>query len=77
MEAILDLEIRPLNLIVNLLHVKRQESQNSENDEPLMSWKVINAWPKKWSVSEFNAEQNSLAIESMELNYSYFEILKK
>jgi len=41
-----------------------------------MTWKVINAWPKKWSVSEFNAEQNSIAVESLELNYSYFETLK-
>ena len=75
MEAILDFDIRPMNLTVNLLHVKRQDAENSaENDEPLMTWKVINAWPKKWSISEFNAEQNSLAIETLELNYSYFEL---
>lgn len=78
MEAILDFDIRPMNLEVNLLHVKRPDPQKPpEGSEPLMTWKVINAWPKKWSVSEFNAEQNSLAIESLELNYSYFEILKK
>ncbi len=78
MEAILDFDIRPMNLLVNLLYVKRPEPQKPpEGSEPLMTWKVINAWPKKWSVSEFNAEQNSLAIESLELNYSYFEILKK
>lgn len=76
MDAILKFDIRPVNLLVNLLHVKTPDlSQPTAGSEPLISWKVINAWPKKWSVSEFNAEQNSLAIETLELNYSYFEAL--
>jgi len=41
-----------------------------------MSWKVINPWSKKWSRSEFNAEQSAIAIETLELNYSYFELMK-
>ena len=76
MDAILDFDIRPMDILINLLHVKRSDPQKPpEGSEPLMTWKVINAWPKKWSISEFNAEQNSMAIESLELNYSYFEIL--
>ncbi|MBD2211459.1 phage tail protein [Nostoc linckia FACHB-104] len=76
MDAILNFEIRPMNLLVSLLHMKRSSpSQSVAVVEPLMTWKVINAWPKKWSISEFNAEQNSIAIESLELNYSYFETL--
>ena len=76
MDAMLNFDIRPMNLLVNLLHIKNSTSNQSPGStEPLMSWKVINAWPKKWSVSEFNAEQNSIAIESLELNYSYFEAL--
>ena len=66
-DAILNFDIHPVNLQVKLLSVT--------DSEPLIVWKVINAWPKKWSVSEFNAEQNSLAIESIELSYSYFEIM--
>lgn len=66
MDAILNFDIQPVNLLVRLL--------NFNSSKPLVVWKVINAWPKKWSVSEFNAEQNSIAIESLELNYSYFEI---
>lgn len=74
MDAILNFDIRPMNLLVRLLHVHGLSINNSPASiEPLVTWKVINAWPKKWSVSEFNAEQNSLAIESLELNYSYFE----
>ncbi|NJR63076.1 MAG: phage tail protein [Cyanobacteria bacterium CRU_2_1] len=77
MDAILNFDIRPMNLLVRLLHVKRSEPNQPPSEfEPLLAWKVINAWPKKWSVSEFNAEQNSIAIESLELNYSYFEMLQ-
>lgn len=73
MDAILNFDIRPLNLLVNLLHVDDSNPNEPTKSEPLMRWKVINVWPKKWSVSEFNAEQNSMAIETLELNYSYFE----
>jgi phage tail-like protein len=77
MDAILNFDIRPMNLLVRLLHIKDSATNNSAaSSEPLVIWKVINAWPKKWSVSEFNAEQNSIVIESLELNYSYFEPLK-
>jgi phage tail-like protein len=73
-DAILNFDIRPMNLLVHLLHVKRSDpNQPPEDKGPLMSWKVINVWPKKWSLSEFNAEQNAIAIETLELNYSYFE----
>lgn len=77
MDAMLNFDIRPINLLVNLLHVKRtDDSQPPTSIEPLMSWKVINAWPRKWSVSEFDAEKSAIAIESLELNYHYFETLK-
>lgn len=76
MDAILNFDIRPMDLLVRLLHVKRPDrNTTSTNREPLVTWNVVNAWPKKWSISDFNAEQNSLAIESLELNYSYFETL--
>lgn len=41
---------------------------------PLMVWKVIGAYPVKWEVSDFNAEENKLAIETIELKYRYFSI---
>ncbi len=75
MDAILNFDMRPVDLLVRLLSVQRADpNQPPEGIQPLMTWKVINAWPKKWSVSEFNAEQNALAIESLELHYSYFEM---
>jgi phage tail-like protein len=73
MDAILNFDIRPMNLMVNLLHVKKDTTET----EPMMTWEVINACPKKWSISEFNAEQSQLAIETIELNYSYFKIMRR
>jgi phage tail-like protein len=76
-EALLNFNIQPMDLLVHLLHLPRSEAQPpSEEKEPLMSWKVINAWPKKWSISEFNAEQSAIAIETLEMNYSYFEVMQ-
>ncbi len=75
MDAIDNFDIQPMDLLVHLLHVKRpDETQAPQGIEPLITWSVVNAWPKKWSVSDFNAEQNSIAVESLELNYSYFKI---
>ncbi|WP_017326313.1 phage tail protein [Synechococcus sp. PCC 7336] len=73
-DAILNFDIQPLDLQVQLLH-QNPPDPNAQNRqvEPLVTWKVIGAWPKKWSVSEFNAEQSSLVIETLELNYQYFK----
>jgi phage tail-like protein len=39
---------------------------------PLMSWNFKRAWPTKWNVSPLNADKSELAIETLELAYSYF-----
>ncbi|WP_341482135.1 phage tail protein [Christiangramia crocea] len=59
--------IKPVSLNISMLN---------EEGTPLFSWHVVHAWPKKWSVSDLNAEQNALAIETFELNYRYFRTLK-
>ena len=75
MDAIDNFDIQPMDLLVHLLHLKRpDEKKPAQGIEPLMTWNVVNAWPKKWSISDFNAEQNSIVIESLELNYNYFKI---
>jgi phage tail-like protein len=47
----------------------------NERHEPLKSWQVFNAWPKKWSVSDFNAQENSVVIETLDIAYSYFIVI--
>lgn len=67
MDTFDNLEIKPVNMLISLL-----------NDQhlPLMSWNIVNAYPIKWSVSEMNAERSELAIESIELKYQYFNLLR-
>ena len=43
--------------------------------EPLRSWVLSHAWPKKWQLSDLNAENNALAIESLTLSYRHFRTL--
>jgi phage tail-like protein len=65
MQAFQQRQFQLTNLLVTLLN---------ENHEPLKTWNVVNAWPKKWSVSDFNAEANAIVIETLELKYNYFTI---
>jgi phage tail-like protein len=64
--AIENLEIVPTNLTVTLLN----EELNS-----LKTWNVVHAYPVKWSMTDFNAEESKIAIETIELSYHYFNIL--
>lgn len=61
--AIEDLDIQPATVMVSLLNDKH---------EPLQTFRCVNAWPQKWSVSAFNAEQSQLVVENLELAYQYF-----
>lgn len=61
--AVEHFEIVPKDILVSLLN---------EEHEPLASWNIVHAWPVKWSVSDFNAEESKIVIESIELAYNYF-----
>jgi phage tail-like protein len=67
-DAIENLSIQPLTIIVALLN---------ENKEPLIAYRFINAYPLKWSISNFNAETSSVVIETLELYYQYFKIINQ
>jgi phage tail-like protein len=45
---------------------------NSEGDA-LMSWNFVNAYPVKWSISDFKSQDNSFSIETLEFAYNYFK----
>lgn len=65
-DAIEDFKFEPHNVLVTLLnnlHV------------PVAAWHVFNAYPVKVSISEFNAEQNTLVIETLELAYQYYKTI--
>ncbi|SEA48051.1 conserved hypothetical phage tail region protein [Thiothrix caldifontis] len=46
----------------------------NEKGEPLRTWKVAHAIPKKWQVSDLNANDNAIVIETLELTYRYFTV---
>jgi phage tail-like protein len=60
------LEIRPVDLEIKLLN---------EKHDPLMTWSVKQAWPKKWAVEDLNSMESKILIESLEMRYQYFTIL--
>ncbi|MEQ9405957.1 MAG: phage tail protein [Cyclobacteriaceae bacterium] len=43
------------------------------DNKPLMTWSFINAYPVKWSLSDFKSQENAIAIESLEFAYNYFK----
>lgn len=65
-QAMENFEFKPVNVLISLL--------NSDH-LPLNSWYVVNAIPKKWQVSNFNAMENSLVIETLTLSCQYFNML--
>jgi phage tail-like protein len=61
-----NLEIRPADLTISLLNQEQM---------PLMTWNVVGAWPKKWTVDDLNAMESKVLIETLELQYQYFAIM--
>jgi phage tail-like protein len=60
------------NRIFNPVHINI--SLLNEEHQPLKTWSVYNAWPKKWSVSDLNAQDNSIVVETLDISYNYFTV---
>jgi phage tail-like protein len=60
-----DFVIKPKPVDVTLLN---------EKHEPLLTWHLRNAYPTKWSVSDLNASNSAVVIESLQLYYQYFTL---
>ena len=57
----------PSNIMVTLFN---------EKSIPLAGWFFTKAYPVKWSVSDFDAEANGVVIDTMELAYTRFQIIR-
>jgi phage tail-like protein len=66
-DAIENFSFKPVNLTIKLLNDEHQ---------PLISWNVVHAYPVKWSVEDFNAEESKIVVENFELTYNYFTLIK-
>jgi phage tail-like protein len=58
-------EFKPADVYVTLLN---------ENHSGIKTWHFRKAWPRKWSVSDFNAQENSVVVETLDLSYTYFSV---
>lgn len=65
MNAVDNLIVAPATVWVTLLNAEHQ---------PLQSYSVFGAWPKKWVISDFGAEASEIVIETLELSYKYFRV---
>lgn len=63
LESDLSGQITPRSVTLSLL---------DENASPLMTWNFVNAWPVKWSVASLSAQENKIAMETLEFSYNYF-----
>lgn len=42
----------------------------------LMKWRLSHVWPVSWKTGELNAERGEVLIETLELNYNYFQLVQ-
>jgi phage tail-like protein len=62
LESDFETPVRPRDVSVSLL---------DRSGSPLINWNIRRAWPVKWSLGAFNAQQNELAMETLELAYAF------
>lgn len=58
-------DFKPSDMLITLL---------DESEQPVAAWNVVQAYPLKWSVSDLNATNNAVVVETIELAYQYFEL---
>lgn len=66
-DCVENLEIEPKDLFVKLLN---------EEHEPLLTWHIVKAYPTKWAVTDLNASNNAVVIESLQLAYQTFSLIR-
>lgn len=64
-DAVQNLIIAPTTLWVTLLN---------DVHEPLQTYTVTGAWPKKWSISDLSAENSDIVVETLDLAYQTFRV---
>ena len=66
--AMTTLSFIPSNVLVILL-----DEKVGEKDIPVAAWAFHRAYPVKWTVSDLDANENAVVIETMELAYTRFQ----
>jgi len=66
-DAFENFRFQPVSLVVTLLN---------EQHQPLLAWHVAHVLPRKWDVGAFNAEQSSIALETLTLSYRHVRAVR-
>lgn len=66
-KAMTSLQVEPSNVLVALL---------DHNGNPSAAWLFLKTYPVSWSVSDLDANQNELVIDTMEFAYQQFLSLR-
>lgn len=66
-DAIENFNFEPVNITIMLLN---------DLHIPVAGWYVVHAYPIEWSTSGFNSQSSDLVVESLKLNYSYFNTIR-
>lgn len=75
-DGIESFEITPKNLVVKLMTVEVNEETKESTINPLYVWNINGAYPIKWNVDAFNAEESKVVVETVELAYNFFTAKK-
>ena len=59
-------DFKPADMVITLL---------DESGGQVAIWKVVQAYPVKWSTADLRATENAILVETIELAYQYFERL--
>ncbi|MEX0930003.1 MAG: phage tail protein [Balneolales bacterium] len=62
-DSVESFQFDPKSVLVTLLN---------EEHVPLEAWNFIKAYPVKWSVDSFDAMNNEIAVETIELAFQYY-----
>lgn len=65
-------KFHPCDVLVTLFN----EVGGSSTPVPIGAWIYKKAYPVKWSVSDLDAQANSVVVDTMELAYTRFQILR-
>lgn len=66
-ETLASFRFHPSNVMVTLL---------SEVGLPLFAWHYLNANIVRWEISDLDARNNEVVIETMELTYNHFQMIR-
>lgn len=66
----------PSNVLVTLYNEYNRSDPTKSTIAPVASWMFMDAYPVKWSVSDLDATEKSLMIDTLELAYSRMQIVR-